>query len=181
MEFRERLDNIGFVFWVVVWSKELDSMILMHPFQVRVFCDSVRKEVWMFGIRVWGERFTCAWLGLYWDWCLLWSHLAFVILCLLIKCWIDSWSLPFPFVCFIAKSFQGRNCGNCLFKEAILGTPDNPYSGLKELEMWFEWLVFYRLTFNNFKAFFCFAFKIIFCLQIYWKSDHGEWLCVNSN
>ena len=46
------LDNIGFVFWVVVWSKELDSMILMHPFQVRVFCDSVRKEVWMFGIRV---------------------------------------------------------------------------------------------------------------------------------
>jgi len=52
MEFRERLDNIGFVFWVVVWSKELDSMILMHPFQVRVFCDSVRKEVWMFGIRV---------------------------------------------------------------------------------------------------------------------------------
>lgn len=45
MEFEKRPDNtLRHTVWFLgglVWSQELDSMIVMDPFQFRIFCDSM--------------------------------------------------------------------------------------------------------------------------------------------
>lgn len=82
--------HLGFLLLTVFNPPQAKMTVIFLSFLCWQEALGMRTEVLHQGkdIREWGERFACAWFSIFWNWCSFCFNLVFVVLCLLLKCWI---------------------------------------------------------------------------------------------